>query len=82
MKQRPEIAERKATTILLNEVGWKARKNPAAEKCFFLDSFYRTYQELGVVCDGLRRKNISAARISKYHQLVAGDAMAAVFAGA
>src|SRR5271163_1040187 len=29
MKQRPEIRERKARTILLNAVGWKPRKNPA-----------------------------------------------------
>jgi hypothetical protein len=47
MKQRPENTERKARTILLNAVGWKPRKNPAAGKLFFfLDSFYRTYQEL------------------------------------
>ena len=46
MKQRPEITERKARTILLNGVGWTARKNPAAGKLFFLDSFYRTYREL------------------------------------
>jgi hypothetical protein len=35
MKQRPEIAERKATTILLNAVGWKARKTPARGEVFF-----------------------------------------------
>ena len=46
MKQRPEITERKAATILLNEVGWKQIKLPAAEGVFFLDSFYRTYQDL------------------------------------
>jgi hypothetical protein len=30
-----EITERKATTILLNGVGWKPRKFPAAGKVFF-----------------------------------------------
>jgi hypothetical protein len=35
MKQRPEIAERKARTILLNGVGWKPRKFPAAGEVFF-----------------------------------------------
>jgi hypothetical protein len=35
MKQRPEIAERKATTILLNGAGWKQIKLPAAEEVFF-----------------------------------------------
>jgi hypothetical protein len=35
MEQRPEITERKATTILLNGVGWKPRKFPAAGKVFF-----------------------------------------------
>jgi hypothetical protein len=35
MKQCPEIAERKATTILLDEVGWKPRKNPATGEVFF-----------------------------------------------
>jgi hypothetical protein len=38
MRQRPEITERKAMTILLKR-GWAARKNPAAGKLFFLDSF-------------------------------------------
>src|SRR5271156_3397800 len=46
MKQRPEIRQRKATTILLDGVGWRARKIRPQEKCFFLDSFYRTNQEL------------------------------------
>jgi hypothetical protein len=35
MKQRPEITERKATTILLNVVGWKPRKNPATGEVVF-----------------------------------------------
>jgi hypothetical protein len=35
MKQRPEITERKATTILLNEAGWRPRKNPAEGEVFF-----------------------------------------------
>jgi hypothetical protein len=35
MKQRPEIAERKAKTILLNGVGWKPRKLPAVAEVFF-----------------------------------------------
>ena len=35
MEQRPEITERKATTILLDGVGWKPRKNPAVEEVFF-----------------------------------------------
>jgi hypothetical protein len=34
MKQRPEITERKATTILLHGVGWTARKNPAEGEVF------------------------------------------------
>jgi hypothetical protein len=37
MKQRPEITERKATTILLDAVGWRPRKNPATGEVFFLD---------------------------------------------
>ena len=36
----------KAGTILLNEVGWKPRKTPAAGEVFFPDSCYRTYREL------------------------------------
>ena len=35
---RPELTERKARTILLNGVGWTARKLRPQEKCFFLDS--------------------------------------------
>jgi hypothetical protein len=35
MKQHPEITERKATTILLNGAGWKARKLPAIAEVFF-----------------------------------------------
>ena len=49
-QQRPEIAERKATTILLNEVGWTPRKNPAEGDVFFLDFYlYRTNQALAAV---------------------------------
>jgi len=45
--QRPEIRERKATTILLNGVGWRPIKFPAGAEVFFLEfSFYRTCQEL------------------------------------
>ena len=33
--QRPESTERKAKTILLHEVGWKARNHPAVEEVFF-----------------------------------------------
>jgi hypothetical protein len=53
MRQRPEITERKARTILLNGVGWTARKNPAAGKLFFLDSFYRTNQASGIDFEGI-----------------------------
>jgi hypothetical protein len=35
IKQRVEITERKAKTILLNEVGWKPIKLPAVEEAFF-----------------------------------------------
>jgi hypothetical protein len=30
-----------------DEAGWTARKNPVTGEVFFLDSFYRTNQELG-----------------------------------
>ena len=46
MKQRPEITERKARTILLKRGGLDGKKNPATGKLFFLDSFYRTNQAL------------------------------------
>jgi len=35
MQRRPEITERKAKTILLDEAGWKPIKLPAVEEVFF-----------------------------------------------
>ena len=45
-RERPELTERKSRTILLNEVGWTARKTPATGEVFFLDSLYRTNRDL------------------------------------
>lgn len=43
----PELAERKARTILLNGAGWKDKKKSGRTgSVFFPDSFYRTHQEL------------------------------------
>jgi hypothetical protein len=45
MEQRPEITERKATTILLQRGGLEGKKKiRPPKKCFSLDSFYRTNQ--------------------------------------
>ena len=45
--QQPSTWCGRSEQILLNQVGWEARKVPASAGVFFLDfPFYRTYQEL------------------------------------
>ena len=45
-RERPEILERTSRTILLNGVGWTARKTPATGEVFFLDSLMATDSEI------------------------------------
>jgi hypothetical protein len=47
VRSKPSSWSGDSEQILLNNTGWKARKNLAEGKVFFLDfPFYRTYQAL------------------------------------
>jgi hypothetical protein len=48
--QQPSTSRGSSEQILLNHVGWEARKSPAVAGVFFLDfPFYRTNQDLGTL---------------------------------
>jgi hypothetical protein len=49
--QHPSPWRGSSEQISLDDVGWEARKTPAAGDVFFLDfPLYRTYQELAQLC--------------------------------
>jgi hypothetical protein len=48
----PSLWRGRSEQISLDQVGWEARKTPAAGEVFFLDfPLYRTSRELGWNCD-------------------------------